>query len=121
LTLVAVAGWLSLVADDTTVCETSTAEVDEAISVDFEESPLVEATGLASGVWEIVSDKEAVIVSEAIVCEVFSDWVLVVWTLSLETPASVEDVAMSCELVAATSALCTPLDVDAAKSELVET
>jgi hypothetical protein len=78
-------------------------------------------TRLASGIWEVVSDREAVIGSGAVVGETSSDWELAVCKLSLDTPASVEEVETSCELVTVTSALCTLLDVDAAKSELVET
>jgi len=49
---VALAAGLSLVADDTPVCEASAEEVEELVSK------------VASGVWEATSDKVAEMVSE---------------------------------------------------------
>jgi len=57
---VALAAWLSLVADDTLVCEAST-EAEELMSE------------VASGVWEVTSDKVAETVSELTVCEASTD------------------------------------------------
>jgi hypothetical protein len=114
------------------VCEASAEDADEVMSEGSEALPLSdssspipmlvlsELTGVASGVWEIVFDKGAVMVSELAVWEASSDWALVVWTFSLNTPASVEEVETSWELVAVTSALCTLFGVDATEFELVE-
>lgn len=51
----ALAAWLSLVVDDTKVCEAPSDEAEEVISE------------VASGVWEVTSDEVAEMVSKAVV------------------------------------------------------
>jgi hypothetical protein len=115
-----------------TVCEASAEGADEVMSEGSEAPPssdssspipmlvLSELTGVASEVWEVVSDEAALMVSELIVWEASTDWALIVWALSLDTPASVEAVVAPCELIAVASTSWELVDVDAAKSELVE-
>jgi hypothetical protein len=112
---VALAAWLSLVVDDATACEASPEEAEEVISE------------VAPGVWETVDDKVAEMVSETVVWEASTDWVLIAWKLSLDDPASVEVDPTSVEVVPASSELvvvaamfCRLVEVKKSTVELAE-